>query len=125
MKYFVATEPGIALAVQRHFDWFANSQWFEEIPRAREPYYAAFFIGGDDAVIDGWRVRRYLVDHGVGEGLNWDPKGVHGQPVLRPVGMKQLVSWITAIEPTPPEVDSETESDEDDEVVYVLDTASP
>ncbi|KAG9005756.1 hypothetical protein FRB94_001322 [Tulasnella sp. JGI-2019a] len=125
MSYFVATEPGIALAVQRHFDWFANSLWFEEIPRARNPYYTSFHIGGHDAIVDGYRVKRFLMNHGIAEGLNWNPSGVHGQPCLFPAGMRQLTSWLSSPEPPEPRFDdsdsgSESESDEEDLVEYVL-----
>ncbi|KAG8893236.1 hypothetical protein FRC01_013707, partial [Tulasnella sp. 417] len=114
MKYFAATEPGIALAVQRHWDWTANALWFEEIPRPRNPYYTAYFLGGKDAVMDAWRVRRYLTNHGVDENLYWDPNGQHGQPVLDKKGLKALKDWLLAPEPkrTPPSSDSETDSSE-------------
>ncbi|KAG8975875.1 hypothetical protein FRB90_009386, partial [Tulasnella sp. 427] len=102
MKYFAATEPGIALAVQRHFDWAANALWFEEIPRPRDPYYTSYFLGGKDAVIDANRVRRYLVNHGVSENLHWDPNGHHGQPVFEKKGLKALKEWILAPEPERP-----------------------
>ncbi|KAG8882946.1 hypothetical protein FRB97_007542 [Tulasnella sp. 331] len=125
MSYFAATEPGIALAVQRHFDWFANSLWFEEIPRAREPFYTTFFLGGGDAIVDGFRVKRYLTNHGIGEGLYWNPTGIHGQACLFMPGLKQLTAWLSSEEPPEPEYgDQDSESDEDEEIEYVLDAKS-
>lgn len=43
-----------------------------------DPYHATFFVGGSDAIVDGYRVKRYLENHGISDGLHWDPKGVHG-----------------------------------------------
>ncbi|KAG8941755.1 hypothetical protein FRC00_012215 [Tulasnella sp. 408] len=127
MKYFAATEPGIALAVQRHWDWTANALWFEEIPRPRDPYYAAYFLGGKDAVIDGWRVRRYLVNHGVDENLYWDPNGQHGQPVLDKKGLKALKDWLLAPEPkrSAPSSDSSESSEWSESEDEVLDCIIP
>ena len=52
MKYFVGTELGVANFLNRHFDWIANALWYEEIPHARDPTKAMFFLGGKDAIID-------------------------------------------------------------------------
>jgi hypothetical protein len=71
MRYFVGTELGVANVIQRHFDvstaalssprittidatrqWSANSLWYEEIPNATDPRKAAFFLGGEDAIVD-------------------------------------------------------------------------
>ena len=70
MRYFVGTELGVANVIQRHFDvrtpcsplrimrtdavrqWSANSLWYEEIPNATDPHKAAFFLGGEDAIVD-------------------------------------------------------------------------
>ncbi|THG99314.1 hypothetical protein EW026_g3004 [Hermanssonia centrifuga] len=52
MKYFVGAELGVANFLQRHFDWNANSLWYEEIPNARDPSKTMFFLGGKDAIVD-------------------------------------------------------------------------
>lgn len=52
MRYFVGTELGVANALQRHFDWSSNSLWYEEIPNARDPSKATFFLGGKDSIIN-------------------------------------------------------------------------
>lgn len=52
MRYFVGTELGVANALQRHFDWSSNSLWYEEIPNARDPSRAMFFLGGKDSIIN-------------------------------------------------------------------------
>ena len=52
MKYFVGTELGVANFLNRNFDWIANALWYEEIPHARDPTKAMFFLGGKDAIID-------------------------------------------------------------------------
>ncbi len=52
MKYFVGMELGVANVLQRHFDWGSNSLWCEEIPNARDPSKAVFFVGGKDDIID-------------------------------------------------------------------------
>ena len=46
MKYFVGTELGVANFLNRNFDWIANALWYEEIPHARDPTKAMFFLGG-------------------------------------------------------------------------------
>ncbi|KAG8895587.1 hypothetical protein FRB99_000454, partial [Tulasnella sp. 403] len=85
-----------------------------------DPYYTSFFLGGKDAVIDGWRVRRYFANHGVGEGLKWNPNGHHGQPFIDPRSIKHLRQWLVEPEPAPQSpsdsLDSESsiESDSDD-----------
>lgn len=52
MKYFVGMELGVANFLQRHFDWSANALWYEQIPNARDPSKAMFFLGGRDAIVD-------------------------------------------------------------------------
>jgi hypothetical protein len=60
LYYFVASEVGIANYIQRHFNWCDNTLFVEEIPNAREATRSAFFLGGQDIIVDAERVRRYL-----------------------------------------------------------------
>jgi hypothetical protein len=46
--------------MQRNFDWSSNALWYEEIPHARDPTRAMYFIGGQDAIINA-EVRRYII----------------------------------------------------------------
>lgn len=54
IKFFVGTELGVANFLQRHFDWYANSLWYEEIPNARDPSKTRFFLGGKDAIVNAY-----------------------------------------------------------------------
>ncbi|KAG9097399.1 hypothetical protein FRC06_007587 [Ceratobasidium sp. 370] len=95
MRYFVGTELGVANHIQRHFDWSANSLWFEEIPAARDVNRTAFFIGGKDSIIDGERVRRYLRSHGVRRGVRFDPEGRHGSALIAgSEGLESVIEWL-------------------------------
>ena len=41
----------------QHFDWSANTLFFEEIPNAKDESRTVFFLGGKDAILDahvGW-----------------------------------------------------------------------
>ncbi|WVR08179.1 hypothetical protein IAU60_005225 [Kwoniella sp. DSM 27419] len=78
LYYFIASEVGIAHYIQRHFDWADNTLFFDEIPNALDPSRTAFFLGGQDIIIDAARVRRYLERHGVTNGIHWDADGGHG-----------------------------------------------
>ncbi|KAG6869257.1 hypothetical protein C0993_000010 [Termitomyces sp. T159_Od127] len=95
MRYLVATEVGVVNMLARHFDWASNTLWFEDIPNARDPTKAIFFLGGQDSIIRSERVKRYLTSHGVKEGLWFDPIGSHGQ-ALRPGtrGHLEIFCWI-------------------------------
>ncbi|KAG8947448.1 hypothetical protein FRC04_010769 [Tulasnella sp. 424] len=106
IKYFAATEPGISLAVQRHFDWVANALWVEEIPRSTEPYYSSFLLGALDVVINTARVKRYLEKHGIREGIHWDPRGHHAEAAIGGTGLQNIVNWLqmpkpSAVSPVP------------------------
>ncbi|KAI0347262.1 hypothetical protein BDW22DRAFT_1480926 [Trametopsis cervina] len=95
MKYFVGTELGVANFLQRHFDWNANALWYEQIPNARDPHKARFFLGGQDAIVDAERVKRYLTSHGIREGLWFDPDGHHGQALLTGgKGHTEILRWL-------------------------------
>ena len=52
VRYFVGTELGTANLLQRHFDWVANTLWFEDIPNPRDPQKALFLMGGKDSIVD-------------------------------------------------------------------------
>ncbi|KAG6866453.1 hypothetical protein C0991_003971 [Blastosporella zonata] len=95
MRYFVATEIGVANLLARHFDWASNTLWFEEIPNARDPTKALFLLGGQDSIIRSERVKRYLTSHGVKQGLWFDPTGTHGK-ALRPgsLGHLEIIRWV-------------------------------
>lgn len=82
LYYFVASEPGIANYIQRHFNWCDNTLFFDDIPNANDASKTAFFIGGKDIIIDAARTRRYLERNGVKKGLHWDANGGHGDGLL-------------------------------------------
>lgn len=65
MRYFVGEELGIALMLQRYFDWSANILWFEEIPNALDNFSTAYYLSEKDSILDAKRTARYLRDHGV------------------------------------------------------------
>lgn len=46
MRYFVSRELGIALMLQRHFDWSSNLLLPTSIPNFRSPYHTAVFMSG-------------------------------------------------------------------------------
>lgn len=52
MRYFVATELGVANLLQRHFDWSSNALWYEEIPNARDPTKTLFVLGAKDEILN-------------------------------------------------------------------------
>lgn len=64
MRYFVGEEVGIALLLQRYFDWSANILWFEEIPHALDTHSTMFILAEKDSILDANLLARYLRDHG-------------------------------------------------------------
>ena len=52
MYYFVCSEIGVANFLHRHFDWSANSLWYEEIPHAKDPSKSMFVLGGKDSIVN-------------------------------------------------------------------------
>ncbi|KAL1407461.1 hypothetical protein Q8F55_006894 [Vanrija albida] len=82
LYYFIASEVGIANYIQRNFVWTDNTLFLEDIPHARDPTKTAFFIGGEDIIINADRTRRYLERHGVTTGLHWDPEAGHGDGLI-------------------------------------------
>ncbi|KAF9534250.1 hypothetical protein CPB83DRAFT_902204 [Crepidotus variabilis] len=96
MRYFVGTELGVSNLLQRHFCWTSNSLWFEEIPNATDPSKTMFLLGGNDAIVNSERVKRYLSSHGVRKGLWFDPEGIHGQALVRGgPGMNIVLKWLS------------------------------
>ncbi|KAI0310804.1 hypothetical protein OF83DRAFT_1153676 [Amylostereum chailletii] len=95
MYYFVGSELGVTNVLQRHFDWSANSLYYEEIPNVRDPAKTKFFVGGQDAILSGPRVKKYLTSHGIRKGLRYDPTGRHGSALLGgSSGYDALISWL-------------------------------
>lgn len=41
-----------ALTLHQNFDWTENTLFIEEIPHATDPKKTAFFLGGQDMIID-------------------------------------------------------------------------
>ena len=52
MYYFISSEIGVANFLCRHFDWSANSLWYEEIPHAKDPSKSMFVLGGKDFIVN-------------------------------------------------------------------------
>ncbi|KAJ7068340.1 hypothetical protein C8F01DRAFT_605353 [Mycena amicta] len=95
MRYIVGTELGTAALLFRNFDWSANSLWYEDIPDARDPSKAFFLLGGNDAIVNAARVKRYLTSHGVQKGLWYDPHGQHGDSIARgSKGHTLVLEWL-------------------------------
>ncbi|KAF9478994.1 hypothetical protein BDN70DRAFT_807742 [Pholiota conissans] len=96
IRYFVATELGVANLLHRHFCWTSNSLWFEEIPNARDPHKNLFVLGGKDVIVNAERVKRYLTSHGVRENLFCDPEGQHGQALIRDSpALNEILRWLS------------------------------
>ncbi|VDC07292.1 unnamed protein product [Peniophora sp. CBMAI 1063] len=100
MYYFVGSELGVTNVLQRHFDWASNSLYYEEIPHARDPSRAKFFLGGQDAILSADRVKKYLTSHGISKGLMYDPNGKHGSALLQgTAGFMELERWLDEPDP--------------------------
>lgn len=67
MRYFVSRELGVALMLQRTFDWSSNLLFPTEIPNLHSPYQSAFYLSERDSILNAERVRRYLRQHGIKE----------------------------------------------------------
>lgn len=52
MYYFVCSEIGVVNFLHRHFDWSANSLWYEELPHAKDPSRLMFVLGGKDFLVN-------------------------------------------------------------------------
>jgi len=95
MYYFVCSEIGIANFLHRHFDWSANSLWYEEIPHGKDPSKSMFVLGGKDFIVNSDRVAGYLKSHGVKKGLLYTPEHTHGQAFIGGSDvLKQIMDWL-------------------------------
>jgi hypothetical protein len=116
MNYFASTEIGIANLLQRHYDWTANTLFFEEIPHALDPSRNKFIVANDDVVLcapvsppqtsricctkadDGMftqRIKKYLMSHGVRSGLYFNSQGQHGLALIPGTeGFNELMTWL-------------------------------
>ncbi|EGF98379.1 uncharacterized protein MELLADRAFT_123536 [Melampsora larici-populina 98AG31] len=104
LRYFVATELGIAKYLHRHFDWAANILWVDEIPNFQDPKKCKVFLAGKDVILNPMRIRRYLTESGMAEnqyvndtkgGLTvvWDD--AHGQIMVEDgPAFKELINWL-------------------------------
>jgi len=95
MYYFVCSEPGVANFLQRHFVWWSNNLWYEDIPNAQDPSKSMFVLGGRDAIVKSERVVRYLRSHGIRKGLVFTPNHRHGQALLANTEVYgEIVGWL-------------------------------
>ena len=54
-----------------------------------------FFVGGKDAIVNAYRVKRYLNSHGINKGLRFDPNGHHGQALMPGgPGRREVMRWL-------------------------------
>jgi len=95
MYYFVCSEIGVVNFLHRHFDWSANSLWFEELPHAKDPSRLMFVLGGKDFLVNSDRVVKYLKSHGVKKGLLYTPEHTHGQAFINGSDVfRQIMDWL-------------------------------
>jgi len=60
-RYFLIGEIGIALTIHRHFWWFENTLWLEQLPqRLLENKAVVVMLGSLDFLVPSAAVRRYL-----------------------------------------------------------------
>lgn len=108
MRYFVSRELGIALMLQRTFDWSANLLFPTDIPNLHDPFRTAFYLSEKDSIVNADRVRRYLRRHGVREvkrganvgptrgGLKLHHGKKHGESMVGSgVAFDQVCAWVT------------------------------
>lgn len=57
-SYFVSRELGVALMLQRSFDWSSNLLFPHSIPNLQSPYHSAFYLAGRDSILNAERIRR-------------------------------------------------------------------
>jgi len=94
LRYFVGTELGVANLLQRHYDWVANTLWYEEIPNARDPSKTVFVIGGKDEIVQPERVMGYLRSHGIRKGLWYNPEASHGALLAGGPRISEIILWL-------------------------------
>lgn len=108
MRYFVSRELGVALMLQRCFNWSANLLFPTDIPHLDDPYRTAFFLAGRDSILHPHRIRRYLRQHGVQEapvgrnvgpgwgGLKFHDGKKHGESMIgEGEEFTQVMAWVT------------------------------
>ncbi|KAK4705167.1 hypothetical protein P7C70_g1037, partial [Phenoliferia sp. Uapishka_3] len=108
MRYFVSRELGVALMLQRSFDWSSNLLFPHTIPNLQSPYHSAFFLAGKDSILNAERIRRYLIRHGVKQvpgddtvgdeqgGLKVHALNKHGQSMIGTGGpFTEIISWVS------------------------------
>ena len=62
-KYFVAAEVGIANTLHRHFWWYENVLWLEDLPaRLRKPQRFKVLLAGGDDIVNVPLIQGYLRD---------------------------------------------------------------
>ncbi|KAI5455099.1 hypothetical protein NCC49_002370 [Naganishia albida] len=93
LHWFIASEIGIANSIQRHFDWSANTLFHDEIPGADDPKRTLVVLGGEDVIIDTWRVKGYLNRHGMRDSLFFDPVANHGEG-LRGEPLERIMAFL-------------------------------
>lgn len=93
LHYFIASEVGVANTIQRHFDWSENTLFHDQIPNADDPTKTMYLIGGEDIIIDAYRVKKYLENHGIREGVRFDPRKGHGDGLDGPA-LRHVTAWL-------------------------------
>ncbi|GHJ88728.1 hypothetical protein NliqN6_5130 [Naganishia liquefaciens] len=93
LHWFIASEIGIATSIQRHFDWSANTLFHDEIPHAHDPRRTLVVLGGEDVIIDAWRVKGYLNRHGMRESIVFDSLANHGEG-LRGDALERIIKFL-------------------------------
>ncbi|KAK4703112.1 hypothetical protein P7C70_g3102, partial [Phenoliferia sp. Uapishka_3] len=97
MRYFVSTELGVALVMQRSFEWSSNLLFPTQIPNVRSKYHVAFMLAGADVILDAERVRKYLTQNGVEEDFVAGRGGVYLHPGQKHGGsliQRGVMDWI-------------------------------
>ncbi|KAM0746414.1 hypothetical protein T439DRAFT_329860 [Meredithblackwellia eburnea MCA 4105] len=97
MRYFISRELGVAFVLQRSFQWSSNLLFPMQIPNLKSKYHTAFFLAGEDAILDAGRVHRYLLRHGVEQvatqgcgGVFLHPNQKHGGSLVQ----RGVMTWI-------------------------------
>lgn len=108
MRYYVSRELGIALMLQRYFDWSSNLLFPTSIPNFTSPYNTAVFMSGQDSILNATRIRRYLRRAGMKEvkkgenvgvsrgGMKTHANNKHGQSMIGSGrAFMQIMAWVT------------------------------
>ncbi|KAG0139857.1 hypothetical protein CROQUDRAFT_54126 [Cronartium quercuum f. sp. fusiforme G11] len=90
LRYFLATELGIAKTLHRHFDWPANILWPTDLPKS-----SAVFLAGCDSILDAYRIHTYLKEYGMGDRIVLSPSAAHGQLIFEDKEpFRAIKAWI-------------------------------